>query len=154
VRDVFNAASRLQHPAPVLDSPPQTVPAQALLGIFLRAEIDRRRQEPLDRFGVRGRIFLARVNHPDIDRSLVGVIVCRTELDAHKAYRQIRAARGPLGPGLLFAFLRPGALPWEPHTNPALNRRLAYRYARLYATKKETGSTPTSTPHTRNSTPG
>ena len=124
VSDILNAAPGLEHAMQVFDTPAQTVPAQASLGIFGGSDIDRGQQEPLHGLGVGRRIFLLSMNDPNINRLLIFVVGCWRKLNAPVAHRQIRRAPGSLGASLLFSLLRSGALARDMNANPTVHRFL------------------------------
>src|SRR5467141_2022295 len=100
----------LRNPVPVFDAPTQTVPAQALNGVFGGSDIHGSEQEPLDSLGSRRRRRFHRMNHPDVDGILVRTILRGTKLNPLVAHLHIGLTAGPLRTGLFLAELRPGAL--------------------------------------------
>lgn len=82
VLQCLDPQSRLEDPVPVLDAPPQAVPAHALPGIGRSRDLAGRQQEPFERVAaIRGLPRLLHVNHGESDGGLGLVVRRRKNLD-------------------------------------------------------------------------
>jgi hypothetical protein len=109
----LDAATGLEHAMPVLDTPAQGVPAQALLRLFMGGYLLRAQQKPLQWLVVVWLHLLLHVHHPHCRRQAVLEVLRRSQLNLLIAQSHLRRALAMTVTCFLFALFGASTLTWH-----------------------------------------